>query len=261
MVVATADVAANRDPESLLGVLERRSTTLALPALKLAETEELLKSIFGDVPGIGVRERRYSRISSGNPRACMDLAQHLVDSGKVRYDAGTWTLPSRLDATDLPESTEAAIRERIANLSPLSRFIAEAQAMALSGSFTRQSYALLCPNEPPGRVEQAITELLSQQVLTSDGRIYGLSHEGWASALLASLSKVEKVERHRAVVRVFEPTPGLAMVHHLLGAGADAEALDRLARVLAEAGDNFGLFERTKLRSWSWRPSSRTHSA
>jgi serine/threonine-protein kinase len=247
MVVATADATANRDPESLLGVLERQSTVLTLDALTLGQTEELLKSVFGDVPGVAAVSDGIHRISSGNPRACMDLAQHLVDTGKVRYDAGTWTLPERLDASDVPESSEAAIRARIENLNPLSRFIAEAQALALGGSFVRQSYASLCPKEPPSRVDQAVTELLTEQVLTSDGRVYGISHEGWAFALLAGLSEAEAAERHRALVGVFAATPGLELVHHLLAAGSRAEALDRLEKVLAEAKDGYGLRELSQL--------------
>jgi tetratricopeptide (TPR) repeat protein len=247
LVVATADAAASRDPESVLGVLERRSTAVTLAPLTPTETEELLKSVFGDTPGLAAVSDGIQRISAGNPRACMDLAQHLVDTGKVRYDAGTWTLPERLDATDIPGSAEAAIRARIDSLSSLARFIAEAQALAVGGSFVRQSYSLLCPKEPPGRVDQAVTELLAQQILTSDGRVYGLSHEGWASALCGSLSEAEKVERHRALAGVLESTPGLELVHHLLEAGALAEALDRLEKVLTLAVDGFGLRERTQL--------------
>ncbi|HEX4336156.1 MAG TPA: serine/threonine-protein kinase [Polyangiaceae bacterium] len=247
MVVATGDATANRGPESLLGVLEHRSTTLTLDALTLGETEELLRSVFGDVPGVAAVSEGIHRISAGNPRACMDLAQHLVDTGKVRYDAGTWTLPERLDATDLPGTAEAAIRARIRNLSPLSRFLAEAQALSLTSSLERQKYALLCPDEPAGRVERAVTELLAQQIFTTDGRVCALAHEGWAAALRAPLSPAEKSERHRALVGMFEATPGLELVHHLLGAGARAAALDSLAELLTRAGDGFGLHELSPL--------------
>jgi hypothetical protein len=247
MVVATADAVAARDPESLLGVLERRSTTLMLTALTLEQTEALLTSVFGDVPGVAAVSEGVHRISSGNPRACMDLAQHLVDAGKVRYDAGTWTLPERLDAADLPLSAEAAIQARIENLGTLSRFIAEAQSMTISGSFVRQSYALLCPAEPPGRIDQALTELLAQQVLTSDGRVYALSHEAWASALRSPLSDAELVERHQALAGVFAQTPGLELVHHLLASGARVQALEQLEKTLALAKDNFGLHELSQL--------------
>ena len=243
MVVAAAATTKASDDGSLLGVLERRSTTLVLTPLTLSETEALLRSVFGDVPGVAAASESIHRISGGNPRACMDLAQHLVDAGKVRYDAGTWTLPERLDATALPLSAEAAIQARIENLATLPRFIAEAQALTLTGSFVRQSYALLCPKDPPGRVDQALTELVAQHVLTTDGRVYGLSHEGWVVALKSPLSEAEKVERHRALVGVFDSAPGLEIVHHLLASGDHARALDRLRPILVAAKDGFGLHE------------------
>src|SRR5205814_673647 len=158
---------------------------------------------------------------------------HLVDRGKVLYDAGTWTLPSTLDATDLPGSAEEAIRARLLALGPLSRKIAEAQALASHAAFTRGDYALLCPEEPAHRVDQAITEHLSQQALLSNGLVYTLSHAGWASLLTATLSAADRMERHRALVLVYETKPGLSIVHHLLAAGAAEQALDRLSAVLA----------------------------
>ncbi len=253
-MVATAELATNGSAETALGILERRSTTLTLQALTHAETEELLKSVFGDVPGLSVVSDGIHRISGGNPRACMDLAQHLVDSGRVLYDAGTWTLPKSLDATDLPQSAEAAIQARIEHLSPLARLIAEAQAMAICGAFTRQSYALLYPDETTSRVDHAIAELLSQQLLTSDGRVHALSHEGWASALRLPLSAVEKVERHRALVRLYESDQGLGIIHHLLRAGAHAVALERLQELLTKAVDGFGLSELSQMNAITMSP-------
>jgi hypothetical protein len=75
------------------------------------------------------------RIAAGNPRLSMELAQHLVDRSVIRYAAGTWTLPSRLSADDLPSSAAAATRARIELLSEQASFLAEAQALAFYEAF------------------------------------------------------------------------------------------------------------------------------
>ena len=64
--------------------------------------------MFGDVPNVGLLSDRIQRVAFGNPRECMDLAQHLVDKRLIRYEGGNWALPSSLDPEDLPSSAEQA---------------------------------------------------------------------------------------------------------------------------------------------------------
>ena len=109
------------------------------------------------------------RVSAGSPRACMDLAKHLIDKGVISYESGGWTLPARLDPSDLPGTAEDAIRDRIAALQPFARWLAEAQALA-DDQFCREDYRLLRPDAEPGRIDRAISELVSNQVLVGDGR-------------------------------------------------------------------------------------------
>src|SRR5262249_33743723 len=143
-------------------------------------------------------------IASGNPRAAMDLAQHLVDRGVIRYERGTWTLPPRLDPSDLPRDAEDAIRARIDGLSPLARWLAEAQSLATYRVFTRVDYGLLRPEAKPGDVDRAIDELASERVVTSDGQVFSLAHHGYTAALHAALSEHDQTARHRALVSLYE---------------------------------------------------------
>ena len=144
-----------------------------------AQTEELLGSLFGDVQNLGAVSDGVHRVSAGNPRACIDLAKHLIDKGVICYESGGWTLPARLDPSDLPGTAEDAIRDRIAALQPLARWLAEAQALA-NDQFSREDYRLLRPDVEPGRIDRAISELVSNQVLVGDSRHYSLAHRGWA---------------------------------------------------------------------------------
>jgi serine/threonine-protein kinase len=232
LLVVTADSDAPRTAKYAFDVLAGESKRYSVSPLTRAHTQRLFDSVFGDVPNVGILSDRIYAISAGNPRACMDLAQHLVDRGVILYGGGNWSLPARLDAADLPHDAEAAILERIARLGGLPRWLAEAQALASHSAFTREDYALLCPDAKSSVVDRALTELVFHQVLASDGQLHTLAHRGWASSLIASLSDAERAERHRALAGLYEKRPGLTVIRHQLAGGMTEPALDRLAAQL-----------------------------
>lgn len=236
LVVVTAE--SLLPDQGALHTFSNDEKAVTLNPLTPDETRELLASVFGDVPNLGLASREIHAVSRGNPRTCMDLAQHLVDRGRIQYETGTWTLPGVLDTRDLPRNAEDAIRERLAALPALARFIAQSQALSASSAFTREDYSLLCPDETAEHVDAALTTLLSQQVLVSDGRVMTMAHAGWASALTADLSDGDRRSRHRALVRVYEDRPGILVVQHLFAAGDPERALSRLAPLMAGGDPN-----------------------
>ena len=239
-VAVTAEPGAARGDSEALEVLASGSTTIALSPLTRAQTEELLGSLFGDVQNLGAVSDGVHRVAGGSPRACMDLAKHLINKGVICYQSGGWTLPVRLDASDLPGTAEGAIRDRIAALQPLARWLAETQALA-KDQFCREDYRLLRPDVESGRIDRAISELVSNQVLVGDNRHYALAHRGWASALIGSLSQEEREQRHRALAVLYEGKVPIAVVHHLLAGGLLERGLDRVSEILKVSPDASGL--------------------
>ena len=221
-------------------MLAEGSAKIALQALSRAQTEELLGSLFGDVQNLGAVAEGVHRVSMGSPRACMDLAKHLIDKGVICYEGGGWTLPLRLDPSDLPGTAEDAIRDRLAGLQPLARWLAEAQAFA-KDQFRREDYRLLRPDTEPALVDRAISELVSHQVLVGDGRQYSLAHRGWAAALTGRLTRDEREQRHQALAVIYEGRMPIAVVHHLLAGGQLERGLDRAAELLKVSPDASGL--------------------
>jgi hypothetical protein len=236
LVMVTAETGAPRRAVEALALLAGHSARIEVQPLTRAETGELLGSLFGDVQNLGPVSEAVYRLSLGNPRACLDSATHLVDKGVISYEGGAWTLPNRLDPRDLPNSAEDAIRASIARLEPLARGLAEAQALA-NDTFSREDYQLLSPDADPVSVDRAISELLSNQLLVADGGLYSLAHRGWASALTARMSRSDSERRHRALAVLYEHQLPIAFVRHLLAGGEVERSLDRLARLLASAGD------------------------
>jgi hypothetical protein len=211
-----------------LDVLCGPSTKLTLQPLSAEDSLSLFTSVFGDVPNVGLLSDAIHRISAGNPRVSMDLAQHLADRGLIHYQGGGWTLPARLEESDLPSSAGEVLRARLSALSPLARSLVEAQALAAHEAFSREDYILLSGADP-NAVDRATSELVAEQVLASDGRVYTLAHRGWVPALTAGLAETDAQDRHRGLARLYEGRPGLARIRHLLAAGLDQRGLDELA--------------------------------
>ncbi len=236
LVCATAERAAARGESAALEIFANGATTIALEPMTRVQTEQLLGSLFGDVQNLGAVASGVHRVSAGNPRACMDLTRHLVDRTVISYQGGGWTLPARLDPSDLPRTAEGAIRDRIAGLQPLARWLAEAQALA-NDRLCREDYLRLRGDAEPGRVDRAISELVSNQVLVGDGGHFTLAHRGWASALTAGLGKEELEQRHQALAVFYEGKLPIAVVHHLLAGGLHERGLERVAEVLKVSPD------------------------
>lgn len=232
MLLLSAESGAAATTSAAFITLKSRCAPRALQVLAEEDTRALLASLFGDVPNVANLGHVLHGISGGNPRACLDLAQHLIDRNAIKYGGGVWSLPVRIDPSDLPESAEAAIRARIAALRPLSRGIAESQALASQPAFGRDEYAALYPDAGASDIEDAIAELVANQILVRDGGFYSLAHRGWASSLSGGLGAAERAERHRLLSMFYRSRPGLAAVHHMLEGGLEREALDRLFALL-----------------------------
>jgi ABC-type transporter Mla MlaB component len=226
--------AANDEPASdALAALARRCNRSPLGPLTRKQTRELLGSLFGEVSNIDMLAHEIHEVALGNPRQSMDMAQHLVDRGVIRYAAGTWTLPSRLAADDLPRSSADAMRARIEALSPNARFLAETQAIAFSESLRDQDYRALLPAVSTPLVEQAISELLATQILSSDGASYTLTNRLWTAALSVALDPEQLPARHRALAAMYESSSKVAFIYHAFAGGMDERGHAALAQLNA----------------------------
>jgi hypothetical protein len=209
-------------------VLARRCERLALEPLTRDQTHLLLDSLFGDVAHLDMLANEIYEVALGNPRQCMDMAQHLIDQELIRYAAGTWTLPSRLSDADLPRSAADATRVRIQRLSSLARFLGEAQALAYSDTFAVLDCRALLPEENSQRIDAALSELLAMRAIVTDGSTYSLANRVWIAAFSAGLDDSERQRRHRALAEVYRGKSSNALIHHLFAAGLHEQGLDAM---------------------------------
>jgi len=213
-------------------VLSDGSTRLALENLDERETSALLASMFGEVPHLSLLARKVFAAAQGNPRDTMELAQHLVDRGAVRYESGSWTLPARFDDGDMPSSIAQAHKARIASLGADSKRLAQALALAPDLRITvDESQALIAGNGDSALVLRTLNELLMAGVLASSARRYTLAQLSFLPFLKHDLGHDSRRALHRSLAALFEARgDAFRLAQQLLRAGEE----DRGVEVLIE---------------------------
>jgi hypothetical protein len=230
-IAVTTDLGPVEQLPHAFDILREHALRHPLRALSHEQIEALLVSVFGNVPHLSLLAERLFQVALGNPRDTMQLAQHLVNTRAIEYQKGQWTLPAELQPEHLPASAAEALATRIAALPPLARQLAEAQALA-GTVLRREDYVLLASGASAAALEAAITTLIAQEIVQSDGEYYRLSHRGLADALRALLGPAQQRERHLALYELHRRRPDVHpyfIFHHLLEAQEHERALDLLA--------------------------------
>ena len=221
------------DLPSSLRLLHELGRRIEVSDLSASDTEALMRSVFGDVANLPLCAALIHQISHGNPRAAMELAQHLVDTGRARYERGTFVLPSALDEHDLPATLAASLAARLATLSPDARELADVLALADHDALQVGAYSALTSHGDPKRVFSALDELVALRVLAADAERYGFAQRGFVSVLQDRMAPEQRADYHLRIARLLN-TQGadvLRRVHHLLGAKLEDDAIALLCRL------------------------------
>ena len=238
LLIVTQESLLERVEVAALELLASLCTPLPLLPLDREQTHELMSSIFGDVPNLQLLSQRVFSRTQGNPGVALEFIQHLVDTGRIAYHRGGWTLPSDLDDMDLPLGDQAVV-ERLKQADDVTRALLAAHGLSLHDGFTRDEYGLLLKQHEATAIDAAIDKLLSQHVLTSDGRSFWLTHYVAASWLVPRLTPDETRESHVGLVNVYEQRAGSTMLlarHCLLGELCD-RGIELLLRTLGQCED------------------------
>jgi serine/threonine-protein kinase len=228
VVLLTADSEATDNVASQ--ALARRCSEIPLAPLTREQTQQLLGSLFGEVANIEMLSHEIHAVASGNPRQTLELAQHLIDLGLIRYTSGRWILPTALSPDDLPRSAADALHARIMRFSPTARMLAQSQALAFDGELIDSDYRALLPAATSRDVERAVLELLEAGAVLRYGSVYRLANRVWSTAFIAELDSEQTRLRHRALSALYADRNDAAFVHHAFAAGLDEEGLAVLER-------------------------------
>jgi hypothetical protein len=214
-------------------------TSIRLESLSFEDSEQLLRSLFGAVPNVGLVAHRLYGLCSGNPRDLLRLAHHLVDRGIARYAAGAWTLPAALDQSDLPASLAQALSARIAKLQESSRRLACALALCPDQGFSFDECGLLAAVSEQAGLVACIEELNRVEVVRLLDDSVQLSQRSWTPLLRATLDPESERQLQCALARAFElrPRQEFRAAQHWLRANETSRALDLLVAHSAASQD------------------------
>jgi hypothetical protein len=204
------------------------AASITVPPLSAAETEQLLRSVFGSVPRIRLLADRLHARSEGNPSALMELGQHLVSTGVVRYEGGAWLIPERFAAEALPERVDQALRARFSALGPEAHRLAETLASCQDLTLDAEAYAKLAGLPDQASYHAALDALSAAGVLSNVGAQPVFRHAAFAVWLRESTEPERARELHGRIAALLDEhgDQPLRAAMHFSAAGADARSLD-----------------------------------
>ena len=233
LVVATDSEAESGAQAGPLALLDEIATRIDVEPLQPEQTEALVRSLFGDVAYLPQCAARIHELSQGSPRVAMELAQHLVDRGLARYEAGSWTLPADLGAHDLPANLAASLLARVERVSADARELCDALALADANQVPTESYLELTSHRDPRRMFKALDELASARILVGDAERHYFAQRGIQVVLDEAMPAARRASSHARLAELLASSGGdvVRRGHHLFGAGRDLEAIALLRSI------------------------------
>jgi Protein kinase domain/AAA ATPase domain len=231
LIIATVDVASAQLTASALRLFSESASRLPLHPLLESEVKSLLASVFGASAELDALAHRAFVLSQGNPRDVLRLAQHLVDRGVVKYRAGSWSVPAKIDPADLPGSIAQMLAGRIHDLSPSARLLGCAFAMCPELGFSFEECASLGERHDPAQTVRDLEQLTKADVVRAAGDRYVLNVRAFGRLLTDGLRPDEQAALHLRLANVFDARGQneFRVAQHLLRAGEVDRALDLFA--------------------------------
>ncbi|HKP60444.1 MAG TPA: protein kinase [Polyangiales bacterium] len=169
------------------------ATTLTLRPLDRTQCIELIASLFGDVPNLERVSDWIYRVALGSPKLTLELAEHLLNVGIVRYVDGAWVLPAEIDAP-IPPSAEDTLLQRLQQVSSVARELAEVLSVSRGGASAATLIELAA--RPPEVVIGALEELVGAGTLESAGEEYVFAQDALSKAVARGLDPSRRQQLH-----------------------------------------------------------------
>jgi eukaryotic-like serine/threonine-protein kinase len=208
---------------------ERLATRLKLNRLTLAQTGELLATLFTEEITPEFLQGIY-RETEGNPFFVEEVCKALIESGQLSRQDGRWRRPSDMADMRIPQSVRLAIESRLVRL-PAS----VQEVLRLAAVFGRKfEFDLLCQvadldeDDLIEALEQAERAQLIREVSAGGGGLFSFAHALIPTALVEGLSGLRRRRLHRRVAAVIEdrnPHDYEALAHHYAAAADEERAI------------------------------------
>jgi hypothetical protein len=211
VIVATLSSDHTEGPFSSLAALRRDASALGLAALDRSAAAELVGSLFGEVPNLDRASEWLYRVAHGNPALTLELAEHLISRGVVRFADGMWVLPSDAIGEVVPAGLTQTLGLRLLRLGPAARALAELMSVRRGG--LSLDLAAEASGTPLGALVAAFDELAREGIIEVAGDDYVFAQQAMREATRRTFGPEREAELHGRLAR------GL-----LAGAGAPDDA-------------------------------------
>ena len=221
--------------DSALATQRAGTEPLVLEPLTGAQTEALLGAVFGDVPGVHAVATRVHELSRGNPRATLELAQHLVATGKARYALGGWQLPAELRRAELPAAWTSAVDARLLALEPDARELAEVIALSHELAPTTTELDAITGHADRERREVALAALVAAGFVRLEAERAQLARGSDRERVIALVEAAQAQAIHARLARflIARGSDPILVARCQLKAGEASAAIDTLLGELA----------------------------
>ena len=207
---------------------------IKLKPLSQESSTDMLSSMVGQVRGLPELAEHLHQIANGVPSLIVQLAEHLLSTGHLRYQAGTWTISENFRGVRLPGSLEGALALKLDRLSPRATNLA--QGLALLPDHSADVDALLILGQQPDcgtqrdEILSALDELMRVDIIGTDGDDYWLRHTSLVPLLIQRLQSEARRQIHRRICALYESRPGGSVMsaYHLVLAGEPAAGMELL---------------------------------
>jgi hypothetical protein len=196
LVVAAVRTEDGATIPELAQALVEKALPIPVAPLLLDECTAMLRSMFGDAEHLGRTAQHLADKSEGNPGRLMELCEHSVRSGAMRWIDGAWVLPQEITTLALPDSRKDLIEASLARLGPEARSLASALSV-IEGVFSLELCAALSPL-PQQAMFAALNELAVAGVVLASGGAYRFRNEAMRVALSAALTPEQAQRAHGA---------------------------------------------------------------
>jgi hypothetical protein len=238
LLVASKREATVASDANALANLENGAARVVLTALLEADLDQLVHTIFGDVPNGQRLSRWLHEQSGGNPGQCMDLSRLLLSRGEIRYTLGTFALP--FDVREVPADAAGSALQ-LTRLSGLSGAALQlARLLSLHESALDHTLLAAAAELDAHEAREAGGELSGRGLTRSSGDYLAFNSESLRTVLRESLSPAERAALHLRLASALRAAgdPSLeskfALAQHLVGADRHTEALELVWDVLQQ---------------------------
>lgn len=219
--------------------LRDECSAIRLRALSQRGVEELVRSVFGEVPRVPRMASRLFSVTAGNPDHCMRLMDHWVSTDLIGYRDGVWALPIEVPDAALLRFEYVAVY-RLDRCSREARALADVLAVHDAPATVDFATAILI-DYPRGVVVTALDELAGQEILVRDGSEYEFRQETLQRAIFERIGAERKQMHHRKIADVLlrqtdDPDGDARFLAglHLMRAGDETRGADLVAMTARE---------------------------